>query len=74
VALGLAAAAVLAMGEGTEQTPIAIITDVSFVKFQQRDPTKEELEYFYIKNKEEDLFAPFLNAVKWQKGKSDKAR
>lgn len=70
VAIGLAAAAVLAMGEGTEQTPLAVISDVPFVKFQQRNPAKSELEYFYIKNKEEDLFAPFLNSVKWQKGKN----
>jgi F420-0:gamma-glutamyl ligase len=58
------------MGEGTEQTPIAVISDVPFVKFQQHNPTKEELEFFYIKNKEEDLFAPFLNAVKWHLGKN----
>jgi F420-0:gamma-glutamyl ligase len=70
VAVGLAAAAVLAMGEGTEQTPIALITDIPFVKFQQRNPTKAELELFYIKDKDDDLFAPFLNAVEWQKGKN----
>jgi F420-0:gamma-glutamyl ligase len=69
VASGLASAAVLAMGEGTEQTPIAVITEASFVKFQGRNPTKEELEFFYIKNKDEDLFAPFLNSVGWKKGK-----
>jgi putative folate metabolism gamma-glutamate ligase len=70
VAMGLASTAVLAMGEGTEQTPIAVISDVPFVKFQQHNPTHEDLEFFYIKNKEEDLFAPFLNAVKWHKGKN----
>jgi F420-0:gamma-glutamyl ligase len=70
VALGLAGAAVVVMGEGTEQTPIAVISDVPFVQFQQRNPTKKELEFFYIKNKEDDLFAPFLSAVKWRKGKN----
>jgi F420-0:gamma-glutamyl ligase len=70
IASGLASTAVLAMGEGTEQTPIALITDIPFVEFQQRNPTKSELEYFYIKHKEEDLFAPFLSSVKWQKGKN----
>lgn len=69
VAMGLAASAVLAMGEGAEQTPLAVISDLPFVKFQQWDPSKEELELFYIKDKDEDLFAPFLNAVRWQKGK-----
>jgi putative folate metabolism gamma-glutamate ligase len=72
VAIGLAASAVLAMGEGTEQTPIAIITDVPFVDFQDRNPTQKELELFYIKNKDEDLFAPFLNRVDWQKGQGGK--
>lgn len=68
VALGLTAAAVAVMGEGTEQTPIAVISDASFVKFQDHDPTKEELENFYIANYKEDLYEPFLSAVNWQKG------
>jgi F420-0:gamma-glutamyl ligase len=72
VANGLASASVLTMGEGSEQTPIAIISEVPFVKFQDRNPTKEELELFYLKDKDEDLFAPFLNAVKWLPGKRKK--
>lgn len=72
VAGGLAAAAGLVMGEGTEQTPLAIISDVSFVQFQDRDPTKKELDNFYIPILKDDLFAPFLNAVKWQKGGNKK--
>lgn len=69
IASGIAASAVLAMGEGTEQTPIAVIEDVPFIQFQDQNPTTEELATFYIAQKEDDLFAPFLNAVKWQKGK-----
>lgn len=72
VAGGLAAAASLVMGEGTEQTPIAVIEDVPFVQFQDHDPTDEELEGFYISRKEDDLFAPFLNAVNWLPGKQNK--
>lgn len=68
IAGGLAAAAGLLMGEGSEQTPIVILDDLPFVTFQQQDPTPEELEEYYIKNKDEDLFAPFLNAAEWQKG------
>lgn len=64
---GLAAAAVVAMGEGTEQTPIARISDVSFVAFQDRDPSASELAELSI-SLEEDLFAPFLTQVPWQKG------
>jgi len=68
IASGLAAAAVLAMGEGSEQTPLATIEDVPFVEFVDRNPSKDELENFYISDYKEDLFAPFLNSVDWQKG------
>lgn len=67
VAGGLAAAAVLQMGEGTEQTPIAIVSDVPFVSFQDRDPSSAELAETNIPL-EEDLFAPFLTSVQWKKG------
>ncbi len=67
VAGGLAAAAVVQMGEGTEQTPIAILSDLPFVHFQDRDPTDEELASVIIPPAE-DLFAPFLSSVQWRKG------
>jgi dihydrofolate synthase / folylpolyglutamate synthase len=67
VAGGLAAAAVLQMGEGAEQTPIAILTELPFVQFQDRDPTAEELASVIIPL-EEDLFAPFLESVQWRTG------
>jgi putative folate metabolism gamma-glutamate ligase len=65
VADALAAAAVLVMGEGDEQTPLAIIDDLPFVHFQAHDPTAEELEALHIAL-EDDLFAPLLTAVPWQ--------
>jgi putative folate metabolism gamma-glutamate ligase len=68
VAGGLAAAAVLQMGEGTEQTPFAVITDIDFVTFQDRNPTKKELAEVIL-NPQNDLFAPFLTSVAWHKGK-----
>lgn len=64
---GLAAAAVLAMGEGAEQTPIAIIEDAHFVKFQQNPPTKNELQNLSIDIKD-DIYAQILSATKWRKG------
>lgn len=64
---GLAAAAVVCMGEGAEQTPLAIISDVSFVTFQQRNPNDAELADLHIPVSE-DLFAPFLESVAWQQG------
>ncbi|HWZ65366.1 MAG TPA: coenzyme F420-0:L-glutamate ligase [Patescibacteria group bacterium] len=68
VAGGLAAAAVLQMGEGSEQTPLAIISDIPFVTFQDRDPSPEELADINI-SLEDDLFAPFLTSVQWTQGK-----
>lgn len=68
IAGGLAAAAVLAMGEGAEQTPLCVIEKLPFVKFQERDPTPEELSSLRIPL-EDDLFAPFLKSAPWQKGK-----
>jgi dihydrofolate synthase / folylpolyglutamate synthase len=64
---GLAAAAVVTMGEGQEQTPLAVITDVSFVTFQDRPPTKEERASLKIAL-EDDIYGRFLTSVDWQKG------
>ncbi|HBQ51275.1 TPA: putative folate metabolism gamma-glutamate ligase [Candidatus Daviesbacteria bacterium] len=57
----LATSAVLEMGEGSEQTPLAIITDVSYIEF-----TKSFYD-FSIPEKE-DIFYPLFSAVKWKKG------
>lgn len=73
VASGLAAAAVVAMGEGAEQTPLAIISDLASVEFQDADPSAEELNENLI-SLEEDLFAPFLENAPWIKGRSGKAQ
>lgn len=67
IAGGLAAAAVLQMGEGTERTPIAILTDLPFVTFQDRNPNEAERADINI-TLEDDLFAPFLTSVAWNKG------
>jgi len=67
VADALAAAAVLAMGEGAEQTPLALIHDVSFVSFQARDPTEEELDGLRIE-RADDLYAPLLTGAPWRRG------
>jgi putative folate metabolism gamma-glutamate ligase len=67
VADALAAAAVLVMGEGDEQTPLALLTDLPFITFQDRDPTPQELAELRIPL-EEDLYAPLLAAVEWQRG------
>jgi len=67
VADALAVAAVLVMGEGNEQTPLAVIGEVPFVKFQDRNPSPKELAGFHI-DMADDLYAPLLKGVKWRKG------
>lgn len=63
----LACAAAAVMGEGDEQTPMAVITDLPDVQFTGRNPTKEELSQMTI-SRDEDLYAPFIKSVKWMKG------
>src|SRR5258706_3704689 len=71
IADSLASAAVAVMGEGSEQTPLAVIEDLLFVDFQDRNPTKEDLDGLRIEL-EDDVFAPLLTAVDWKKGKGGK--
>lgn len=63
----LAAASVLVMGEGSEQTPIAVISDLENIEFQDRNPTEQELNDLKI-SLEEDLYAPLIKNADWQKG------
>ena len=69
VADGLAAAAVVIMGEGSESTPICIIKDIPWVEFVSK-PIKPKLPFssFEIKTKE-DLYWPLFSSVPWKKGK-----
>lgn len=68
IADSLATSASVVMGEGSEQTPIAVITDIPFVTFIQDDFSEEELSSLKISMKE-DIFAPLLTSVSWKKGK-----
>jgi F420-0:gamma-glutamyl ligase len=61
---GLASASVLIMGEGNEQTPMAIITDINFVEFCDNNPSQEELDDLNIKL-EDDLYYPILKNAGW---------
>jgi dihydrofolate synthase / folylpolyglutamate synthase len=69
VADGIAASAVLLMGEGNEQTPLAVVSDLPFVNFTGRDPSDEELKSFPI-NLDEDVYSKLLRSVEWKKGLS----
>lgn len=69
IADGLAAAAVVLMGEGKEGTPLCIIKDVPWIKFVSKQiQSKKPFSSFEIKTKE-DLYYPLLSAVPWRKGK-----
>lgn len=67
----LAAAAVVAMGEGSEQTPIALITDLpETIDFKVDNQNIDQEFGSFEVPLEEDLFKPILEAVTWQKGGS----
>ena len=68
---GLAAAAVLGMGEGNEQTPLALIEDIPFIRFQARSPSSREVKELSIDPKD-DLYASLLRGVFWRKGRKGK--
>ncbi|HSX34730.1 MAG TPA: coenzyme F420-0:L-glutamate ligase [Candidatus Saccharimonadales bacterium] len=63
----LATTATLLMGEGAEQTPLAILSDVPNVMFQPDDPTAEELAARHTPPSE-DMFGEMLTAVAWEEG------
>lgn len=64
---GLAASAVVTMGEGSEQTPIAVIKGAQNVVFTDAPPSPEEIEALHIPM-ERDMYAPLLTSAGWQKG------
>jgi F420-0:gamma-glutamyl ligase len=72
IVMGLAVAANIVMGEGSESTPLAIISDVPFVKFTHRDPTESEIARTLI-DRDEDIFAPFLTSAPWREGGGKKS-
>src|SRR3989344_2392907 len=55
----LAAAAAVVMGEGDEQTPIAVIEEIPGVVFKEKNPSKKDLRKIKI-TIDEDLYAPLL--------------
>jgi F420-0:gamma-glutamyl ligase len=64
---GLADAANLVMGEATEKTPLAIISDIDFVQFTERAPTEAEIEDVFVPFNR-DLFYAFFRLAPWQRG------
>ena len=63
---GLAAAAVVLMGEGAQRTPLILIEDIEFVTFQDRNPQKQELDELRI-TLEDDMYSEMLKMIPWDK-------
>ncbi|MFA5135649.1 MAG: coenzyme F420-0:L-glutamate ligase [Patescibacteria group bacterium] len=63
----LAATAVLAMGEGSEQQPLALITGVPFATFSARPYQPKGRRSSLHIGWNEDLYGPLLRAVTWKK-------
>lgn len=68
----LATAAVLEMGEGDEQQPLAIISDIPNIEFTKTLPEDKKGEYIYKIPEKEDMFYPLISSVKWKQGGSGK--
>ena len=64
----LAAAAVGVMGEGSEQTPLAVITDIPFVSFIEHNPEGKE-QLACMVDMQHEVFTPLLTSVDWKNGK-----
>ncbi|CAN5275571.1 putative folate metabolism gamma-glutamate ligase [soil metagenome] len=60
------AAAVMEMGEGNEQTPLAVVSDLQNVEFATAVPTEFELATQKIEITD-DAYAPILEKADWQK-------
>ena len=68
VAQSITAAATVVMGEGAEQTPLAVASELpASIEFADHEPTEAELAQLHI-DLADDIFAPLLTAVDWQKG------
>jgi dihydrofolate synthase / folylpolyglutamate synthase len=60
----LAASAVYVMGEGAEQTPMAIIEEPGDIEFSEKNFDSLKI------NLDEDIYSPVIKSAKWQKGGS----
>jgi dihydrofolate synthase / folylpolyglutamate synthase len=63
----LATTATFLMGEGAEQTPLAVLEDLPSIRFVRRDPTQEEIAARHTPPSE-DSFGPLLTGMEWTEG------
>ncbi len=69
VAQAITAIAAVEMGEGAEQKPLAIVSDISDIEFCDHEPTAAELAALRIELAD-DVFAPILQKAEWHRGQS----
>ena len=67
-----ASASVLAMGEGGESTPLALISDIKNIEFSDEEFKSDKPYSSFEVPFEEDRYHPFLSNDKWQEGGSAK--
>lgn len=70
----LATAAILEMGEGSEQKPLAVISEIPNIEFIQKEVKVKSKEDSFEIPIDEDMFSPLLLSVKWKKGGSGKTQ
>lgn len=64
----LAAACCMEMGEGDEQRPLSLVTNIQQdIVWQDRPPSQAELADLAIAL-QDDMYGPLLNGVEWKKG------
>ncbi len=68
IADALASTANVVMGEGAEQTPLAIISDIPFIKFVDKYKKPRDPYLSFNVPMSEDLFGPFIKMAPWKKG------
>ena len=68
IADGLAAAAVLIMGEGAESTPLVQMTDVPHIQFVSTPLVSTKRYSSFEVPPTEDMYAPFFASLPWKQG------
>ena len=68
IADGLAAAAVVCQGEGSEQVPLTLISEIPFVEFTSQPWRPKEKYSSYKVKPHEDLYFPLLKKLPWKRG------
>jgi F420-0:gamma-glutamyl ligase len=56
------------MGEGAECQPLAVISDIPYIEFIDKEFQPETSDDSFEIPEKEDLFYPFLSSVPWKKG------